>query len=319
MGKKKSLSVLNYFLSYNYEQKGKTILKAPDFFIIGAAKCGTTSLATWLSEHELIFVTNPKEPQFFNTDINIPGVKSLVEYQSLFQDAGDQHLAVGEASVIYLYSKDAVQNILNFNPKSRFIVMLRNPLEMAQSFHGEMLWLGHESIEDFKLAWYSQNDRAPGQEPAGPLHTNKILVQYEKLCSLGEQVERLLKTVDTQNVLFVLMDDLRENSLCEYQRVMQFLGVPYDGRDQFEIFNKAKRHRNKFLNYTISIIAQLQLHKYLWQPGTGLLKKIQVFNERPYISEPMHPKFKKELIEVFRKDVVLLSELIGRDLSHWLR
>jgi hypothetical protein len=41
----------------------------PNFFIIGAPKCGTTSLSVYLSEHQEIVMSNPKEPHYFSTDI----------------------------------------------------------------------------------------------------------------------------------------------------------------------------------------------------------------------------------------------------------
>ena len=68
--------------------------KKPSFFIIGAPKCGTTSLADWLRDHNNIFMSDPKEPHFFNTDSNHHSVFSLNQYQSLFDSVTEKHKAL---------------------------------------------------------------------------------------------------------------------------------------------------------------------------------------------------------------------------------
>jgi hypothetical protein len=88
-------------------------LRKPTFFIIGAPKCGTTSLAAWLGTHPDAFMSPTKEPDFFNTD-DRQGVTSLSEYEELFREARNNHIAVGEASVWYLSSSHAVHNILDY-------------------------------------------------------------------------------------------------------------------------------------------------------------------------------------------------------------
>jgi hypothetical protein len=133
----------------------------PNFFILGAPKCGTTSLARWLGDHPNIFMAPQKEPHFFNTD-DRQGVTTLVEYEDLFRKAQKEHVAVGEASVWYLSSSQAVNNILEYNPNARFIVMVRNPIEMAQALHGQMLIAGLECVQDFSKAWSLQEERRQG-------------------------------------------------------------------------------------------------------------------------------------------------------------
>ena len=95
-----------------------------------------------------------KEPHFFNTDDLRRGVTSLEQYEALFRHAREEHKAIGEASVWYLCSAVAVHNILQYQPASRFIVMVRNPIEMAPALHGEMLLAGLENAQDFCEAWF---------------------------------------------------------------------------------------------------------------------------------------------------------------------
>ena len=111
----------------------------PNFFILGAPKCGTTSLATWLGAHPQVYMSPDKEPHYFNADDRHPGVSSLERYEQLFAGAGAEHAAVGEASVWYLYSKVAVANIEEYCQEPRYIVCLRNPVDMAHSLHEQQV------------------------------------------------------------------------------------------------------------------------------------------------------------------------------------
>ena len=138
-----------------------TSMMKPNFFIIGAPKCGTTSLAAWLAEHPQIYFSPTKEPHFFNTD-HKRFLNSLQSYEKLFAGASKHHCSVGEASVWYMYSSAAVPNILEYNSDAKFIVMLRNPIEMAPSLHEELVFTGREDVNEFSEAWQLQDLRRNG-------------------------------------------------------------------------------------------------------------------------------------------------------------
>ena len=94
--------------------------KKPNFFIVGAPKCGTTSLHGYLEDHPLVFVCNPKEPGYFAKDF--PGsqvVKTKENYLNLFEKASKNHKAKGESSTVYLYSKRALKEIHAFDSKAK--------------------------------------------------------------------------------------------------------------------------------------------------------------------------------------------------------
>jgi hypothetical protein len=91
-----------------------TTVKRPNFFIVGAPKCGTTSLSEYLRSHPNVFMSSPKEPHFFATDLyprNPEGIDSVAAYLQLFTDARDQHQVVGEASASYMFSDAAIPAI----------------------------------------------------------------------------------------------------------------------------------------------------------------------------------------------------------------
>ncbi len=103
---------------------GKNV-KLPDFFIVGAAKSGTTSLAKYLTEHPEVYIPPIKEPQFFafygkeyvnNKPKPFPYIKSFDKYVNLFDEASDKQV-LGEASTWYsipVTVDNTINNIIRF-------------------------------------------------------------------------------------------------------------------------------------------------------------------------------------------------------------
>lgn len=291
-------------------------MKKPNFFVIGAPKCGTTSLATWLSEHPNIYFSKFKEPSFFNTDRKFMGRFSLQEYEAMFQEAGSDHIAVGEGSTQYLMSSVAVKAILEYAENPRFIVCLRDPVEMVLSMYGQLRKMGIENAKDFETAWRLQKERARGKSiPVLSRNVDPVALQYRRKCMLGEQVGRLFRTVDRGAVLVLLLEDMRENARREYARVLSFLEVEDDGRDDFPVYNPAQHMPMRF-SQTLQMATQLK-RIFRIRRRFGLLhpfeKRLKKVGGKPAISESL----RRELVLCFREDVLLLQELIGRDLSHW--
>jgi hypothetical protein len=287
----------------------------PNFFILGAPKCGTTSLAAWLAEHPRIYMSPTKEPHYFNSD-HKRYLNSLEGYERLFADATENHLAIGEASVWYLYSAAAVPNILAYNPEAKFVVMLRNPIDMAPSLHEELVFTGREDVADFAYAWELQEARRRGENLPRMVAEPK-LVQYRDLCSLGAQVERLFGLVPRERVKFILMEDVAKDPAAVYRDVLRFLGVPDDGRTEFAALNQAKTRRWPGLLVVAWLVTSLK-SLFGIERGFGLWTRIDAKNrvERPRAA--VSPQMRQMLRNTFAADIALLQRLIGRDLRHWL-
>jgi len=242
--------------------------RRPNFFIIGAPKCGTTSMARWLAEHPNIFMSPVKEPNFFNTDDRWTVTRTLRQYEALFRNAGPDHIAVGEASAWYLFSREAVPNILGYCEDPRFLVMVRNPIEMAYSLHQQELYSGNEHIKDFQTAWALQSERAQGREISRFCVEPKRLL-YGPVCKLEEQLERLYTLVPKEKVLVIVLDDVKMNPRREYLKVLEFLGVPDDGRTNFPVYNPAKEHRSLFMGRIIAFVGRTV---GAWKRSLGIQK-----------------------------------------------
>jgi len=291
-------------------------LRKPNFFILGAPKCGTTSLAAWLSRHPNIFVSEEKEPHFFNTD-DRQHISSLAEYESLFLRASDRHKAVGEASVWYLSSAKAVENILRYQPRAKFIVMVRNPMEMAPALHSEMVLSGHEDIRDFRKAWDIQAERKEGRAlPAFSWARRRFL--YGEVCKLGSQLERLLSMVPAPRVHVVVLDELAAEPRQEYLRVLRFLGVEDDGRLQFPVYNSAKNIRWPRFTRIVFILGQIR-RKAGMKTGLSLWKRFARLNQYEMPRTPLPRDMENLLRSYFLEDIRLLEHLCGKNFEHWLR
>jgi hypothetical protein len=287
----------------------------PNFFIIGAPKCGTTSLASWLSEHPEIYFSPTKEPHFFNTD-HRRFLNSLQSYERLFSAAAQTHRAIGEASVWYMYSSAAVPNILKYNNDAKFIVMLRNPIEMAPSLHEELVFTGREDVKKFSDAWNLQELRRNGQRLPQMVWEPKY-VQYGDLCSLGVQLERVYRSVPRERVKVLLLEDLSHNSSGTYRSVLEFLGVSDDHRHDFTVHNPAKKRRwagllrLAWLSVTIKRALGIE-------GGFGLWRHVDAWNRVNRERSATDQQMRSVLRDYFKSDIERLQALIGRDLKHWL-
>jgi len=295
----------------------------PNFFVIGAPKCGTTALCEYLKSHPNVFFSSVKEPHFFDLDTSKRLKLRLQTYLSLFSEAKpDLHKAVGEGSTGYLFSKVAVSEILKFNPSARFIVMLRNPVDLVQAWHSEMYFEGVEDVPSFEDAWKLEHERRRGQSIPGACWEPKKLF-YSEWGKLGEQVQRLLSLAHRERVKVILFDDFVGDTKGIYQEVLSFLGVPFDGRNDFQPVNENKTLRYPWLqrriassaNYSRRIRAASGLRLNL---GLGLSQKLLNLNSKPSGRNCISPELAAELADYFRTDIQLLSKLIDRELSNWM-
>lgn len=291
-------------------------MKKPNFFIVGAPKCGTTSLAAWLSEHPQIFFCPQKEPHFFDLDSGRRGIYSLERYEQLFNNAKAQHLAIGEGSTRYLYSKVAIPTILEYNKRARFIVMLRNPINMAYSFHGECFVNGDEDVADFEKAWRLQDARRSGRNiPSTCADSQRLL--YGAQCKVGQQLKRLFDIVPKDKVLLIQLDHVVQNPRSQYLQVLEFLGVDDDGRTSFPVLNVARERRLRSFWQAVKLLGQT-LHKIgIRPPRSEILEQLRARSIKASPRPPLSTEMRRELYEYFESDIILLEDITGWDLNHW--
>jgi hypothetical protein len=296
----------------------------PNFFIAGAPKCGTTALYEYLRPHPRVFMPELKEPHYFARDLGTyPRIKTADAYAGLFAESTGEHLALGEASVYYLRSTVAIPGIREFNPDARLIAMFRNPVDMVYSLHSQLLHVSEETVEDFETAWRLQERRARGLD-LPPAIRSPLLVQYAEVGRFGTQVQRVLSTFPAAQVKLLLFDDFAASPQRVYDEVIDFLGIPHDGRTEFPRINENKRSRVAWLRRFYrkpppALRATIRsIKETVGGEGiSALKKKIVALNTVRARRPPMSPKLRAELVETFRDEIALLGRLMNRDLSHW--
>jgi len=296
-------------------------VRRPDFFIVGAPKCGTTAMSSYLEQHPEVFMA-VKEPHFFGTDLASTWfVRDEEGYLSLFSAAREEK-RVGEASVLYLYSERAAREIKAFEPRAKIIAMLRDPVEMMHSLHSQLLFQGTEDIEDFGAALEAEEDRRRGLRIPAKNHLIQTLF-YREIARFTEQVRRYLRVFGRENVHVIVYDDFRADTAAEYEKALRFLDVDPGFRPELEVVNPNKRSRNKVLQVILQnpplvvrwIVRALTPRRVRWK----LIEVFKTYNSRYEPRDPVNPELSERLRTEFAPEVERLSELLGRDLTHWSR
>jgi hypothetical protein len=300
-------------------------IRKPGFFLAGAPKCGTTAFYLYLRAHPNIFLPKREDMHFFAKDFSVKWdqVGTFEEYLAYFRNVKREHKAVGERSVYYLFSKIALESVYAFNKDARIMIFLRSPIDHVCSFHSQMLFMLNENVADLEEAWHLQEVRLRG-EHIPPTCADPQVLQYRGMASFGEQLQRALDIFPRDQVKVVLLEDFIEAPLLVYKELLRFLDLPYDGRTEFPKKNVRKRLRSKFLARLVLrqppfIKAIMSGFKKLFGlEQTGLGVALMKMNTKHTEQLQLSPQFRRELVEAFRDDVMLLSNLLGRDLTHWL-
>jgi hypothetical protein len=283
-------------------------MKRPNLFIVGAPRCGTTAMYQFLGQHPECYMSPKKEPYFFGSDLEWRKRRIDRErYLALFSGAQDQKI-LGECSVLYLYSRLAASEIKAFSPDAYIIIMLRDPVEMIYSWHSLLLFAGDEDIEDFGAALDAEADRKRGLRiPRTPMTDNLF---YREIGKYYEQVKRYLDTFGGERVHVVIYDDFQRDNAEAFVKTAQFLEIDDDFKPDFRVVNHNHRRLSRGL-------AGLMRYRSLgWKPLKIAINRMNTkYEARP----PMDPELRKQLQAEFAPDVERLSELLGRDLTHWSR
>lgn len=289
----------------------------PNTFIPGAPKCGTTSLASWLAQHPCVFTPKIKEPHYFFSPY---GEKiKLEEYEALYADAGPDHHVQIDASTWYFYSDVAISRILEVQPEARFIICLRNPMEMAISLHNQKVFSGYELERNFNLAWHLSAEREDGcfTKVAGISEVGDSRhMSYRLACKLGTFLEqaRLYLSEDKYHVVF--LDDVETRPREVLDGILDFLDLPLQHVIDLAPQNRAKRWRSPLLKRALHGLSQVKKSIGFTQP-TNIFAGLHVLNtQKKQPSSPVDDVM-QEMRLAFYPEIDQLAALTNRDLDHW--
>ena len=295
-------------------------MRTPDFFIVGAPKCGTTAFYEYLRPHPDIFLPEAKEIPYFGSDLVLKPRATPEAFQGHFVGARDEK-RVGTAWVQYLSSKKAAIEIREYCSDARIIIMLRNPVDMIHSQHSHMVWSAREDITDFAEALDAEPERRAGRSLPRTYRTGEYPIEvllYRELGRYAEAVGRYLDVFGPDRVHVILFDEFSSDTAGCYRAALEFLDVDCDFAAAFPVFNSNKRARNLALQRLISYPprpVRFAARVLLTSRGRA---RVRAWNTSVEGRAAMDAGLRAELQAEFAPDVVRLGEMLGRDLSGWL-
>ena len=332
------------YSSDDHVQGLRPLLKATSrfAFIVGAPRCGTTTLASTLKQNPQVCFSSVKEPHYFSRhalgDLNDVDLRHVVndDYLARFFDhCGDERRIAAEGSVTYLYTPDQMAPILKLWPDAKFIIALRDPLQMLPSLHARLLVTGDETIADFAEAWAKIDERREGRLIPRTTFDPRWL-RYDDAGAFGSHVARFFDAVGRERCHVVLFDDLAADPETTYRRMCEFLKIdPWpDTKFKARRINSGFRYgwlqrllkRPPKAVRTVLGGEQLRQREKKLEATEGaviatvfrLRKRLLDWNKVPAKRAPLDPALRAEIIARMRDEIIILSQLIDRDLSHWL-
>jgi hypothetical protein len=302
----------------------------PTFFMVGAARAGTTSMYDYLRAHPQIYMPPAsagvagKEPSFF-CDLVPPWATKYREidaYLSLYEKGGG-HAAVGDGSTNYLVAPESAGRIRDRFPHAKILMILRNPVARAHSLYRYICAWGFEDAPTFEKGLAREASRLGNVRfiKEWQLLYHAFLYYHSGL--YAGQVTRYLEAFPREQVHIVLFDDMKKDLLGTVQGIYRFLGVD-------PAFEPSLESRNAS-NFPLSVKFQAfvgrrwnanplyprgpvrgrdKTHYPIAMSINGLLGA--------YRKERMRPETRRELTQRFAPDIAKTAALIGRNLDHWI-
>lgn len=288
--------------------------KLPNFFIVGAAKCGTSSLADYVGQHPSVYLPSIKEPFYFVSDI---GFSNYDEYMLLFRNSGDV-LAMGEASAGYLYDEQAAFTIKSKYPTAKIIIVLRNPVDMAFSLWRYIRITGkepksfEEAITDHERV-YRKNEQF--KKSCAGWWANYL---YLERASYFNQVKRYFDIFGRDRVKVYIFERFIKEPEKVCQNIFEFLGVENDFvPDCAKVVNEGGEVRFRFLkclrNRKYPLLAPLLPGQY----KARIRNMLRELNLKRGKKVEISPSIRRTTERFFREDIDRLESLLGYCIPEW--
>lgn len=290
----------------------------PNFIIVGAAKCGTTSLFEYLSAHPDVFTPSNKEPTYFAREVPA-GLSEWEDYQKLFAGVEEQK-RVGEASVAYLYSPSAPDLMLEkLGPDLKIIVMLRNPVDMMYSLWGHMRRVGSETLE-FHDALDAEEARMADEHFAHHAMSWEKNFAYRDRARYAHQLERYFRVFGRENVHVIVYEEFFSDPKSGFRAVCEFLGLHQDHEPVFARHNPAGTVRSAALRDLMrrpSLAKETFKRMVPLRVRSMLRERLESLNRVDQRLPELQPAERSRLLAQFDDEIVELEGMLGRSLQLW--
>jgi hypothetical protein len=260
-----------------------------NFFMVGCQRCGTTWTAAALRDHPEVYQPVKKQSYFFDRNYD----KGIDWYLNFYTDVEPKHKAVGEIATGYCLPS-AIPLMAKHFPNVKLMMVMRNPIDRAYSnYQTRRIEEGWSSFED-----------AIERDP-----------EFLERGQYIDQIDVLLDYYDRDKILFLLYDDLSKDDRAYLTQILDFIGV--DSNRESKLFGQRKNAaifpglRKWLHNMGLDSLVHVVRKSFI---GDWLRRNRK---NKGSAYQPMNKETRKRLIEHFRSYNDRLSELLGRDLSHW--
>lgn len=195
-------------------------MSLPNLFVPGAAKSGTSSLHTYLSQHPQIFMSAGKEPQFFSREDRFKC--GITEYEKLFEGA-EGYAFRGESSTTYMVSRKTIERISAFIDEPRFIFVLRNPIDRAYSHYW---WLRGQGFETRSFREAILGDMHLEPDPNVDIKRNGVYRSYFEFGRYAKWIGLYEAAFGQEAIHIVLTEQMRNQPLETINSCFSFLQLP---------------------------------------------------------------------------------------------
>lgn len=288
-------------------------MRQPDFFVVGAAKSGTTALWEYFQQHPEIFVTDKIEHKELGYYSNQYGVSNKERYLKFFKKATKAQL-IGEVCHVYLTSEESAEWIKNDVPKAKIIIILRNPVERAYSLYNWMVMHGYENSTSFERALKKEKEiNNNSYDKSKLLHGFHQNYNYFNSGLYFKQVKKYFDVFGEENVLVIEYEDFKKHTENTLINIFKFLNVKPHSIITDQKVNKSKKVLLICVQYysrrgLLSKYGKNKIYNYIFK----FALKINVINRNP---KKINPIIKQKLIANYKKDIDLLSDLTNINFS----
>jgi len=282
--------------------------KWPNFFIVGAAKAGTTSLYEYLKDIPGIYMSPVKEPNYFSSatipqNTFVRTIRDKEKYLALFKKTTNEKI-IGEASPSYLADPQAPIQIHNVCPNAFILISLRDPIEAVFSRYLMFKRLGATTRTTF---------------------SDQLKLELEKKIDIGvlplslrsykysEHIKRYLRTFDHNRIKIIIFEEWIKDK-NSVQEIVKFLGLNYTIDEvKEEISNPFSASRGGIASFIMRNWRIKEMSRKIVPSKIRLL----VRNRLLYKAEPkpkIDDRARSELKNFFQDDVIKLQNLLRQQL-----
>jgi hypothetical protein len=310
--------------------------------IVGAPRCGTTTLSRLLANHPDVSFSKVKEPHYFAlfdlNDLRDEELREAVKTEYLdryFPQIEPEAEIIAEASVSYLYAPERLLPILRLWPDAKFIIAVRDPMQLIPSLHQRLVYQGDETVTDLEKAWRLIGERRQGRKvPRTCLDARQLY--YDEAGRLGKNVGHFFDVIGRDRCHVVVFEELKADPEKVYAELLQFLGlrpIPLPPGKQHRAGHGYKigwlQRLLKRPPVARTVLAGKHFRRRVaskpHRAPSWVTRKVMAgrtallhWNRTPAPPIRMSASLAREIRETLHEDRLELSRLLGRDLGHWL-